>query len=203
MAKPTFVAMDQPGAEMHILGKLRHGLPRTRTYHNFSHTLDVYRSAVALAMQYDLDKEEMDLLRTAALYHDSGFLIQDHEHEMAGCSIAREALPEFGYSEAQIERVCDLVMATKLPTDPKDTLGMILCDADLDYLGRSDFFRIGATLFQEFKHYGIVKDERGWNELQVRFMESQTYYTPISRAEREPVKQLHLQKVKAWLAENP
>lgn len=122
---------------------------------------------------------------------------------MEGCSIAREALPEFGYSEAQTQRVCDPVMATKLPTGPKDALGMILCDADLDYLGRSDFFRIGATLFQEFKHYGIVKDERDRNELQVRFMESQTYYTPISRAEREPQKQVHLLKVKAWLVEDP
>ncbi len=193
--------MDQPAAEMHILSRLRHGLPKERSYHNFSHTLDVYRTTVSLAMQYQLDMEHMDLLRTAALYHDSGFLVQDHDHEEAGCAIAREALPAFGYSAAQIDQVCRLVMATKLPTAPSDVPGMILCDADLDYLGRTDFFRIGATLFQEFKHYGVVNDEFEWNTLQVRFMEAHTYYTPISRAEREPVKQQHLARIKAWLHE--
>jgi predicted metal-dependent HD superfamily phosphohydrolase len=195
--------VDQPSAEIYILSKLRHGLPRERTYHNFSHTLDVYRSAVALAMQNDIEGVELDLLRTAALYHDSGFLKDDHEHEEAGCQLAREALPQFGYTPELIDRVCGLIMATKIPQRPGDLLGQILCDADLDYLGRSDFFRIGTTLYWEFRHYGIVKNERDWNELQVRFMTSHVYFTATSRAEREPLKQRHLQKVKEWLANNP
>ncbi|MCB0795930.1 MAG: HD domain-containing protein [Flavobacteriales bacterium] len=195
--------MDQPAAEMHILSRLRLELPRERTYHNFSHTLDVYRSAVALGMSAGLSEEEMDLLRTAALYHDSGFMVQDHDHEEAGCVIASEALPQFGYSTIQIEQVCRMVMATKIPPAPKDELSMILCDADLDYLGRPDFFRIGTTLFWEFRHYGIVKNERDWNELQVRFMSGHSYFTEISRAEREPYKQENLQRVKQWLIDNP
>lgn len=195
--------MDQPAAEIFILSKLRHGLPKERTYHNFSHTLDVYRSAVELGMHHRLGEEDMDLLRTAALYHDSGFLLQDHDHEAAGCVLAREALPQFGYDRVAIDRVCGMIMATKIPQRPVGLLAEILCDADLDYLGRSDFFRIGTTLFWEFRHYGIVKDERDWNELQVRFMTAHRYFTATSRAEREPVKQQHLLKIKAWLAENP
>lgn len=116
--------------------------------------------------------------------------------------LAREALPAFGYTEGMIERVCAMVMATKLPPQPADRLGEILCDADLDYLGRSDFFRIGTTLFWEFLHDGIVKTEREWNELQVRFLQSHTYFTATSRAEREPVKQQHLQRIRSWLEEN-
>lgn len=195
--------MDQPGAELYILSRLRHGLPKARTYHNFSHTLDVYRSVVANAAQADVHGEDMDLLRTAALYHDSGFLVQDLEHEAAGCVLAREALPQFGYSPGQIERVCAMVMATKIPQQPQDELGMLLCDADLDYLGRSDFFRIGTTLFWELRNYGVLTTERQWNELQVRFLEAHTYFTEQSRREREPVKQRHLAEVKRWLEENP
>lgn len=187
---------------MYILSKLREGLPKERTYHNFSHTLDVYRSTVAIAMREHIEGEDLDLLRTAALYHDSGFLIGHHEHEKVGCVLAREALPNFGYTEQMIERVCAMVMATKLPPKPVDRLGEILCDADLDYLGRSDFFRIGTTLFWEFLHDGIVMNEREWNELQVRFLGSHTYFTATSRAEREPIKQQHLQRIKLWLAEN-
>lgn len=194
--------MDQPAAEIFILSKLRHGLPKERTYHNFNHTLDVYRSAVAIAVQEDIEGLDLDLLRTAALYHDAGFLIGPHEHEMASCALAREGLPQFGYTEEMIERVCSMVMATKLPQKPSDLLGEILCDADLDYLGRSDFFRIGTTLFWEFLYDGVVKNEREWNELQVRFLGSHTYFTSTSRAEREPIKQQHLQRIKSWLAEN-
>ncbi len=194
--------MDQPGAELYILSRLRHGLPKARTYHNFSHTLDVYRSAVALGMQNGIGEVDMDLLRTAALYHDSGFLVQDHDHEEAGCLLAREALPRYGYTPELVDRVCALIMATKIPQQPKDLLAEILCDADLDYLGRSDFFRIGTTLFWEFRHYGIVKDERDWNELQVRFLSAHVYFTHTSKTEREPVKQRHLGLIKEWLASN-
>ncbi|MBV6403775.1 MAG: HD domain-containing protein [Flavobacteriales bacterium] len=194
--------MDQPGAERHILARLREGLPKARTYHNFSHTLDVYRCAVAMAARAGVTGEELDLLRTAAVYHDAGFLVQDHDHESASCVLAREALPRFGYDPPQIDRVCALVMATKIPQQPQDTLGMLLCDADLDYLGRPDFFRIGSTLFQELRNYGALTTEREWNELQVRFLEAHRYFTEESRRDREPVKQRHLAQVKRWLEED-
>lgn len=194
--------MDQPAAEIYILAKLRQGLPKERTYHCFSHTLDVYRTVVAIATEEGVQGEDLDLLRTAALYHDSGFLVQDIEHEEASCKLAREALPGFGYTPEQIERVCTMIMATKIPQQPKDLLSRILCDADLDYLGRADFFRIGSTLFSEFKHYGVVDNERAWNELQVRFLEKHQYFTDTSRTMREPVKMRHLREVKDWLVNN-
>lgn len=194
--------MDQTGAEAYILQRLRHGLPATRTYHSFSHTLDVYRVAVELAHAEGVEGEELDLLRTAALYHDAGFLISDTDHESFSCQLVREALPRFGYSPEQIERVCVMVMATKVPQMPKDQLGRILCDADLDYLGRPDFHRIGVNLFNEFRHYGMVNSEREWNELQVRFLTQHRYFTGTSKRLREPMKLKHLEAVIAWLEEH-
>ncbi|MBK9760147.1 MAG: HD domain-containing protein [Flavobacteriales bacterium] len=191
--------MDQPGAEAYILGKLRHGLPAFRTYHCFSHTLDVYRTAVEIAVAEGIEGERLDLLRTAALYHDAGFLIQDKDHEEGSCLLASEALPKFGYTHSQVDAVCEMVRATKVPQQPRNKLSRILCDADLDYLGRPDFFRIGATLFTEFKHYAVVKTEREWNELQVRFLSKHRYFTAHSKRVRQPVKQLHLAAVKDWL----
>ena len=110
-----------------------------------------------------------------------------------------EALPKFGYTHSQVDAVCEMVRATKVPQQPRNKLSRILCDADLDYLGRPDFFRIGATLFTEFKHYEVVKTEREWNELQVRFLSKHRYFTAHSKRVRQPVKQLHLAAVKDWL----
>lgn len=187
--------MDPQAAETYILGRLREGLPPHRSYHSCEHTLDVYRTAITIAAAEGVAGEALDLLKTAALYHDSGFLIQDQEHEQGSCMIVREALPDFGYTTAQIDRICVMIMATKIPQDPVDELSRILCDADLDYLGRPDFFRIGATLFSEFKHYGLLNTEREWNELQVRFLEKHHYFTRRSKLVREPVKRKHLATV--------
>jgi predicted metal-dependent HD superfamily phosphohydrolase len=187
--------MDQRAAEVYILARLRDGLPAHRSYHSYDHTLDVYRTAITIAAAEGVGGEELDLLKTAALFHDSGFLIQDDEHERASCAIAHEALPAFGYSTGQIDRICGMIMATKIPQEPTDELARILCDADLDYLGRPDFFRIGATLFNEFKHYGVLNTEREWNELQVRFLEKHHYFTRRSKLVREPVKRQHLAAV--------
>lgn len=191
--------MDQRAAEVFILAKLKDELPLQRTYHSFTHTLDVYQAAVAIAHAEGITGEELDLLRTAALFHDSGFINQNLDHEEASCTIVRENLPRFGYNKAQVEYVCAMIMSTRIPQSPRDKLSRILCDADLDYLGRPDFFHIGGSLFEELKSYGVLSTEREWNELQLMFIEKHRYFTPTNKRSREPVKQAHLDIVRQRL----
>lgn len=195
--------MDPQAARSYILERLRNGLPPARTYHSLEHTLDVYASVVDIAEQEGITGEGLILLKIAALYHDAGFTVRDMDHEQAGCEIVRTKLPEFGFSAAQVEFICEMIMATKIPQSPHNKLARILCDADLDYLGRGDFDRIGQALFSEFRHYGVVSTEREWNELQVRFLERHSYFTATNKRLREPVKQEHLAAVRDWLARNP
>ncbi len=195
--------MDTEGAKAYILAKLKNELPVDRTYHSLEHTLDVYASAIGIAEQEGVTGEGFVLLKIAALYHDSGFTVQNLEHELAGCAIVRAQLPGFGFGEQQIELICDMIMATRIPQTPRNKLGRILCDADLDYLGRNDFDRIGATLFQEMRTYGVLKTEREWNELQVRFLERHKYFTGTNKRSREAEKQTHLLAVRKWLEANP
>jgi uncharacterized protein len=86
-------------------------------------------------------------------------------------------------------------MATKIPQTPQTTLEKILCDADLDYLGRDDFYSIGNKLFEEMKTRGFVESEREWNLIQKTFLESHRYHTGYSRSNREAKKQQHLQEI--------
>jgi hypothetical protein len=96
-----------------------------------------------------------------------------------------------------------MIMATEVPQRPIDALGEVLCDADLDYLGRPDFFRIGNLLFQELKSRGALSTEREWNELQVRFLSGHRYFTATCQRLREPIKQQHLATVRQWLDTHP
>lgn len=192
--------MNYDKAREYILSRLQSELPDNLTYHCFEHTMDVYESSIFLAGQLELDPESLVLLKTAALYHDCGFLTTYGGHEEAGCALVREKLPEWGYSPGQIERICRMIMATQIPQTPLDLASEILCDSDLDYLGRDDFKRIGATLFAEFLDKGIVQGEESWNRLQQGFLGGHKYFTSYSRQHREPVKQAHLREIKRLVA---
>ena len=146
--------------------------------------------------------ENIFLLKTAALYHDGGFVEKYMENEEIGARMAREVLPRFGYSEEQIKTVEKLIMATRVPQQPRDHLEKIICDADLDYLGRDDFHLIADRLRKEFLAHGVVQSDREWDELQVKFLTTHRYFTESAKKQRQPGKLKHLDEVKKRLEEN-
>lgn len=176
----------------HILNRLKNELPGHFHYHNVDHTLDVYQSAAAIAEKESVSNEDKRLLLVAALYHDSGYLSRVKEHERASCDIARETLPGFGYTEDEITKICTIIMATQLPQQPTSPLEEIICDADLDYLGRTDFISTGNNLFLEMKAMGSIHDEKSWDALQVTFLQQHHYFTKTAVENREPKKQENL-----------
>ncbi len=180
-----------------ILNKLKRELPKNLTYHSLGHIKDVYAAAENIAALEDIDGEDLTLLLTAVLFHDSGFLIQQKDHEQIGCDIAREHLPNYNFSDEQIEKICGMIMATKIPQNPQNKLEEIICDADLDYLGRDDFFKIGNYLFDELCMYGIISTENEWNKLQIRFLEGHQYFTPSAIKLRKSAKEAHLNLVRS------
>lgn len=91
-------------------------------------------------------------------------------------------------------------MATKIPQSPKDHLGQILADADLDYLGRDDFFAIANQLCDELLMFGIINNEDDWNMLQIKFFESHHYFTKTAIELRNKKKLEHLAIIKSKLS---
>jgi len=180
-----------------ILDKLKKELPKNLTYHSLGHIKDVYKAAERFAELEKVKGDDLTLLLTAVLFHDSGFLVRQKEHEQEGCDIARKYLPDFEYSPEQIERICGMIMATQIPQTPNNKLEEIICDADLDYLGRDDFFTIGNKLFDELCMYGIISTELEWNKLQVRFLEKHHYFTSSAKKLRKAKKAENLALIKS------
>jgi uncharacterized protein len=192
---PSFAEIQE-----HVIDKLEKGLSPTLTYHNVAHTLDVLKHAIKIAEKEGIkNDEELFLLKVSALYHDVGFLDIYTGHEEVSCSIASDELPNLGFTKGQVDLVCGMIRATKVPQQPQTKLEEIICDSDLDYLGRDDFFKIGEGLYKEFLIQNIVSNEREWNELQVRFLENHHYFTNTSKQCRQQVKQMNLEKVKQKL----
>ncbi|MDB5246232.1 MAG: hypothetical protein JWQ40_626 [Segetibacter sp.] len=185
------------GIRKHVIDRLKKELSTDLTYHNVAHTLDVLEQVHEIALSEGIkDAENLLLLQTAALYHDIGFITVYTGHEERSCEIVRHELPVFGYTEGQTETICNLIKATKVPQKPRNVLEQIMCDADLDYLGRDDFFNIGTGLYKEFRDQKIVENDTEWNLLQIRFLEGHCYFTNTSKGRREAKKQKHLEVIK-------
>jgi uncharacterized protein len=191
--------MDINGAKQFILQKQEAGLPKHLTYHSIHHIKDVYDAVCRHLEAAKIMGDDAILLQTAALFHDSGFMVQAQGHEEISCGFAQQYLPGFGYSQSQVDAICGMIRATKIPQTPQTPLEEILADADLDYLGRDDFEAISNNLFEELKHRGAVDNETAWNQMQVRFFESHHYFTPQAKAWREAKKQDNLNTIKQKL----
>ena len=183
----------------HILVILEKDLPGHLKYHTVAHTMDVYNRAEAIAGQEGITGRELELLLVAAAYHDSGYLYLREGHENKSCNIAEESLRNFDYSADEIGVIRSVIMATQLPQNPKSLIEQIICDADLDYLGRDDFFETGEGLYQEMLYYGIVSNEKEWNQLQLNFLESHHFFTETSKRNRNEKKQENINALRAKL----
>jgi predicted metal-dependent HD superfamily phosphohydrolase len=95
----------------------------------------------------------------------------------------------------KINDICGIIMATKIPQSPKTKLEKIICDADLDYLGRTDYFAISGNLRREFLAFQKIKNDKEWIELQQNFLQSHTYFTKTSVALRQSGVDENLRKV--------
>lgn len=185
--------MDYPAAKAFILSNLEEKLSDKLYYHGLHHTLDVLQVTINLCASEKVPSHETTLLKTAALYHDCGFIRNNKDHEKHGCNIVRSNLGQFHYTDHEIEQICGMIMATKVPQSPTNLLEEIICDADLDYLGRSDFRSIGNTLFEELKAYKVLEAEEEWNRMQIKFLEQHEFFTATNKQTRAPQKAKHLQ----------
>ena len=178
-----------------IVEKMRRELPSFIVYHSIEHTLDVHDAAVRLAKLEGLDEAGIRLVRAAALLHDSGITVAFIDHEDLSAEIAAKYLPSFGFFPDEISKIQQMIITTKLPQDAKSIEEQILCDADLDYLGRNDFFIIGQKLRLEWELVGNKVSLCDWYVIQMNFLRNHKYFTLSASALRNERKMQNLEEI--------
>jgi len=154
-------------------------------YHNRKHTVHVYTQVELLGRAEKVKDEDMLLLRTAGLLHDIGYLVDYNNHQKASCDFTRGFLPGFHYSEEQINKICKLIIATEESGSPTNLLEKIICDANLDYLGRIDYPTISLNLFLELKAMNKVVSFEEWKKDQFSLLQKHEFYTNTARLLRD------------------
>lgn len=189
-------------AERHIMKILEDTLSPKLLYHSINHTIDVTQAVERLALMEGITDEDLFLLKSAATYHDAGFVERYDKNEEIGIRMAREILPKYGYTEVQLDVIDGLIKSTEIPQSPKTHLQQIMCDADLDYLGRDDFHVIADYLRRELREHGKLNSDRLWDEIQIKFLNQHTYFTKSAIRLRQEKKEKHIREIKERYARN-
>lgn len=188
MSKP-----DYASAQAYAFHRLTAELPPTFYYHSFNHTaLDVLPAAERFAMDEGVPATDLLLVRTAAVFHDIGYVEQRLNHEEGGVRIVQQVLPQFGYTPEQLTIIGGMIMATKLPQTPQTLLEQIIADADMDSLGREDFLETSHNLREELASTGVVIELYEWYQRQLGFLQTHRYFTTAARHWRDGGKQANI-----------
>jgi predicted metal-dependent HD superfamily phosphohydrolase len=180
-----------------VIGRMRLELDRRYTYHTVEHTLDVIKCCEEISYAEGMNEPDGLILQISALFHDTGFLLSRTNHEERSVEIFTDARTEFQLDSLHIREIENCIRATRVPQEPQSHLEQIICDADLDYLGRRDFWTISDSLFVEMTNCGEISGREAWKDLQIRFMTAHRFHTKFSKNRRDVQLKINLDAVKA------
>lgn len=172
-------------------------------YHNLAHTLQIVEKVNEIGDYYKLGKEEQDDLFFAGWMHDIGYWEGKGEgHEVRGAEMAEEYLIQLGISKERVDRIKSLILATKIPQDPKNLLEEIICDADLYHLSSDQFYEQTLLLKKEKENSGYEKVPLSdWLRGSQAFMVSHRYHTEYARKFLQPGKEKNLKLIEMKIEE--
>ena len=178
-----------------VISLLKNKIPTAYFYHNYEHTLYVIDKAVEIGQHENCTPKEMELLSAAALWHDTGYNNTCDGHEAESCVLAQKYLPEYGFIMDDINSICGMIMATRIPQSPQNKLEEIIADADLEYLGTESAGVKADLFFNELQHLNPSLTKAEWDKTQISFLQQHHYFTGFCKENREQVKSAYLQ----WL----
>jgi len=168
-----------------VFGSILTELPASLHFHRLEYARKVYNQSFLLCRAEEIEQEDRLLVRTAALMLYTGLTQSYHNPENRSSVIAREILPDFKYSEPQIDQICNLILATKQPFQPNNQLEKILIDAKMEYIGRPDFHTLIQLLFQELKENGSTINGQQFKKQQLELLYGFEFFTVAARRLRE------------------
>jgi predicted metal-dependent HD superfamily phosphohydrolase len=186
--------------DQYIRALFKDELPVGIKYHDADHTLHPTRGVVAvannIAIAENISEHDRELLIAAAYFHDAGYIREYGKNEPIAARMAGRILKLIGYQPDEIKKIQKMILATDLEREPESLIEKILCDADLDHLGREDFFELDAKIRQGRRARGIdVSDDAKWYKGTLGIIKKHRYYTESQKQKREKKKQENIKRL--------
>lgn len=183
------------------LSYLAEHLDRRYSYHNAVHSQDVC-AALEEFLQSTADPfepSEREALQIAAIFHDFGYLVRPDENEICCREYVQMFGKEFALPPALQVRAMELIMETAFPYRPISAAGKLLCDADIEYIGRDIFWQRAADFRQELAAQGQVMTDLQWYCREVEFLRSNAFFTDTANRLRGALRMENLRQAEARL----
>ncbi|MEZ5059683.1 MAG: DUF5706 domain-containing protein [Saprospiraceae bacterium] len=169
---------------------------KDHVFHDIEHVKEVVESAEEIAMGYELEDKELELLLIAAWFHDTGYDKGPDGHEERGCEYAKAFMAEYDFTEEDKELVCKCIMATKMPQDPDGDLPSILADADMSHLGKKSYWDRCGKIRQEMHLVkNVIMSEQEWVDFEIDFLTNQRYHTDFAEELYDKRKHKHIRQL--------
>lgn len=166
-------------------------------YHTKQHTLDVLANAEKIGTDSNLNEDEMNQLRIAALFHDLGYIDGAEGHETKSAGYAAEFLKSKNIGKTIVQVVTNAILATKIPQEPTNNIAEILCDADMAHLAQKDYFSLCDRIKEEKKHIENKQIDTQQFYLQsLAFFNAHRFKSGYGKAVLEPRKEENAKELK-------
>ncbi|MFO7525968.1 MAG: DUF5706 domain-containing protein [Ignavibacteriaceae bacterium] len=151
-------------------------------YHSLTHAKEVVEVIGQMVDKIETSEDEKEILIIAGWFHDVGYFEKDKGHEEVSAEYAEKFLTREGYAREKIEKVKQCILATKVPTNPKNILEEIICDADLHHLGKKDIEEKSELFRLELETKDICHPtDIEWIENNIKFLKEHSYYTEYAK----------------------
>ncbi|MCY1722299.1 HD domain-containing protein [Prolixibacteraceae bacterium Z1-6] len=189
-------------ASRYVSNILDEELPANCVWHTKDHTFDVLKNVELIGNYYNLNENDLNILRLAALFHDVGYVKLYSDHELQSAEIAATFLNSKGIPDSDVTLIKTSILATKVPQQPKDLFSKILCDADLMHLSYENYFEQIEYMREEWNLTGQVSyTEKEFHVNSLHFFYAHSYHTRYGRLILEPKKKMNRERIKNRIAE--
>jgi len=179
---------------------LRVKSPLNNTYHNLAHTRDVVQSSIEIGIGEKLTPAELEMVQIAAWFHDIGYIEKPEGHEEVSSMYASNFLNEENYPDDRIEKIIGCILATKIPQNPKTKLEQILCDSDLNHLGRKEFSVRNDYFRKEQEYYRKRKlSDTEWLASTIDFMTRHHFHSVYAVTNFSEIKETNIKELQNQL----
>ena len=164
-----------------VLDLLQLKFPEDRHYfRGASHTINALSVVEEYIDNMRLGTYEAQILRMGVLMRDLAEL-NTIEHGEDGIELVKKTMSDAGFTFVQTKVVSDLVKSSRRPHRPTNLLERIICDVDMEFLGREDHEEANEMFFQELLKNSLVSSREEWEQWQQDMLENYKYHTPYGR----------------------
>ena len=169
-------------------------------YHSLEHSRDVAEASEKIGKASDLKDDQLEIVILAAWFHDTGYLFQRKDHEIASVKTAETFLRKNSYPEEKISAVAECIFSTRMGHVPRNVMEKVIMDADFTNLSSNDNLKQADLLRKEMVNFGGSEPtEEEWLTAELKFLLNHQYHTSYARNKLEDKKSDNIKKIRKKL----